>query len=404
MPDLGTDLPAIQIPLLGNSVAVGLFSLLHIVLAALSVAFMLMAPLFEFRGRTEPNDLDLALSMTRFTVVVFSVSTVLAVIMVELMIGLFPVTTMWMWNQFRVPILFGIASFMLMLLALYPYYHFWEALRKTSVTFHLILGVLAALFMLPWVLMLDGMGSYMLTPVPDVGMWERLLNPTWLPLVLHRMVANLMIAGYTLAAYGAWRARTPGDRAFQPYYHHLLNRGWAIGLGAFLLQPFTGLLYALAIHRAAPDAQDAVMAGPYAPWLYVQVFFLALFFVGNDALMKHLLPRTRNRPRWLDLAFPVLAALLLLSAGYPELRRVWLYLLVGLTLWRLAASAETSSGGPDRAPSLRPLALGMALLSILLYLTMGVIRESSRRPDTVRGMISLQDELRHQATLEGDLR
>ncbi|MGC3974495.1 MAG: hypothetical protein QM771_08960 [Nitrospira sp.] len=292
MTDYGTELPAIQIPLLGNSAAVGLFSLLHIVPAALSVAFMLMAPIFEFRGRTDPFDRDLAHSMTRFTVVVFSVSTVLAVIMVELMIGLFPVTTMWMWNHFRVPILFGVVSFILMLLALYPYYHFWERLRETSITLHIILGGLAAFFMLPWVLMLDGMGAFMLTPVQDAGMWERLLNPTWLPLVIHRMVGNLVIAGYTLAAYGAWRASNPGDPALQSYYQHLLHRGWVIGLGAFLLQPFTGLLYALAIHRAAPDAQESVIAGPYAPWLYVQLLFLSLFFLGNDVLTKRL--RTPN--------------------------------------------------------------------------------------------------------------
>ncbi len=401
----GTEVPAIQIPLLGNSAAVGLFSLLHILLAALSVAFMLLAPLFEFRGRTNPFDRDLALALTRFTVVVFSVSTVLAVIMVELMIGLFPVTTMWMWNHFRVPILFGIASFMLMLLTLYPYYHFWDSLRNRSMTLHLMLGTSAALLMLPWVLMLDGVGAFMLTPVQDAGMWDRLHNPTWLPLVVHRMVGNFMIAGYALAAYGAWRAGNSGDRSSQPYYHHLLHRGWVIGLGAFLLQPLTGLLYALAIHRAMPDAHESLLSGPYAPLLYVQVFFLSLFFLGNDALAKKIRMPAGNRQRWMDIGFLVLAALLLLSTGYPDLRRLCLYLLVGLTLWRLAASGTKSLAGPDLSPSpVRPLALGLALLSVLLYLTMGVMRESSRRPDTVRGMISLQDEIRHQVRVEGALR
>ncbi|MCW5798655.1 MAG: hypothetical protein KIT40_09155 [Nitrospira sp.] len=405
MTDDGMHLPALQIPLVGNSVAVGLFSLLHIVPAALSVAFMLMAPLFEFRGRTNPFDRDLAFSLTRFTVVVFSVSTVLAVIMVELMIGLFPVTTMWMWNHFRIPILCGVASFILMLLALYPYYHFWERLRETRITLHMILGALAAFFMLPWIFMLDGMGAFMLTPVEAGGMWERLNSPTWLPLVIHRMVGNLMIAGYSLAAYGAWRAWSPRDPTLQPYYRHLLYRGWMIGLGAFLLQPFTGLLYALAIHRAAPDAQESIMAGPYAPWLYVQVLFLSLFFLGNDVLTKHLWTRTGNRQRWLDIGFPALAVLLLIFAGYPELRRVCLYLLVGLTLWRLADSVTKAPTGLALAPSpVRSLAFGLAVLSVLLYLTMGVIRESSRRPDTVRGMISLQDEMRHHAWMEGELR
>ncbi|ULA58701.1 MAG: conserved membrane protein of unknown function [Nitrospira sp.] len=405
MIDYGTALPAIQIPLLGNSAAVGLFSLLHIVLAALSVAFMLMAPLFEWKGRKNPFDRDLALVLTRFTVVVFSVSTVLAVIMVELMIGLFPVTTMWMWNHFRIPILFGVASFMLMLLVLYPYYHFWERLRACSITLHIALGALAAFFILPWVFMLDGMGAFMLTPVQEAGMWERLHNPTWLPLVIHRMVGNFMIAGYTLAAYGAWRASKPGDPGLEPYYQHLLYRGWTIGLGAFLLQPFTGLLYALTIHRAAPDAHESLMTGPYAPWLYAQVLFLALVFLGNDLLTKHVRTLTGNRQRWLDIGFPALAALLVLCAAYPELRRVCVYLLIGLTVWRLADSlAKTPTGAALFPSTVRSVALGLALLSVLLYLTMGVIRESSRRPDTVRGIISLQDELRHQARMEGALR
>ena len=243
----GTELQAIHFPLLGNSLVIGLFSLLHIMLAALSVGFMLMAPLFEFRGRANLFDRDLARSLTRFTVVVFSVSTVLAVIMVELMIGLFPVTTMWMWNRFRGPILVGILAFILQLLALYPYYHFWEPLRRYSIPFHTTLGALAAFFMLLWVLMLDGMGSYMLTPVEQAGTWERLWNPTWLPLALHRMGGNFMIAGYGLAAYGAWRAGGFEPQSLRPYYAHLFRTGWAIGLGALLLQPFTGLIYAMSI-------------------------------------------------------------------------------------------------------------------------------------------------------------
>src|SRR5690349_14825206 len=104
MPPFDASLPALQFPLLGNSLAVGIPSLLHIALAGLSVGFMILAPLFEWKGRSNPYLIDLAHSVTRFTIVVFSASTVLAVIMVELLIGLFPVTTMWMWNQFRGPI------------------------------------------------------------------------------------------------------------------------------------------------------------------------------------------------------------------------------------------------------------------------------------------------------------
>lgn len=400
----GTELEPLHFPLLGNSAVVGLFSLLHIILAALSVGFMLMAPLFESRGRANPFDLDLALSLTRFTVVVFSVSTVLAVIMVELLIGLFPVTTMWMWNRFRVPILFGILAFILMLLALYPYYHFWEPLRRYSISFHTTLGALAAFFMLWWVLMLDAMGSYMLTPVEQPGMWARLSNPTWLPLALHRMGANFMIAGYSLAAYGAWQAWRPDDRSSQPYYRHLFKTGLAIGLGGFLIQPFTGFLYATSIHRVAPDTHEILMEGPYRPFFYTQFLLIGLLFLGNYLLLKSTQASRASR-RWFDIGFPVGVVLLVLSVEHPGLRRVWLCGLVGLTIWHLKTFWRTNFTLTDLSSTyVRPLAVGMGLLSLLLYLTMGTMREISRRPDTVSGIISIQDQLRQQAQFDGAIR
>ena len=105
--------PTLQFPLIGNSIAVGIPSLLHIVVAGLSVGFLVLSPIFEWWGRRSVHFTDLAHAITKFTVLFFSVSTVLAVIMVELLIGLFPVTTMWMWNQFRGPIALAIAAFLL---------------------------------------------------------------------------------------------------------------------------------------------------------------------------------------------------------------------------------------------------------------------------------------------------
>src|SRR5439155_11392830 len=129
----------------------------------------------------------------------------LAVIMVELMIGLFPVTTMWMWNQFHAPIFLAVAAFFLQLFALYPYYHYWDAIRRRSVRLHIGLGTVAAGFILVWVIVLDGMGSYMLTPSYESGAWAGVLNATWVPLVLHRLGGDFVMAGYGLAAYAAWR-------------------------------------------------------------------------------------------------------------------------------------------------------------------------------------------------------
>jgi hypothetical protein len=402
MTHLAAGLQTIDFPLLGNSAVIGIFSLLHITLAALSVAFMLMAPWFEFRGRTRPYDCALALCLTRFTVVVFSVSTVLAVIMVELMIGLFPQTTMWLWNRFRDPILFGILAFILHLFALYPYYHFWEPLRRYSIPLHTALGALAAFFMLFWVLLLDGMGSFMLTPVDRSGTWERLVNPTWLPLALHRMGGNFMIAGYSLAAYGAWRAGRDADRSSSHYYRQLFSTGWAVGLAGLLLQPLTGLIYASVVHHVAPDRGQALMEGGFRWVVYAQYLTLGVLFLGHSLIIQS--TQTLGARRWFNIAIPVATILLVLSADHPDIRRLCLYALLGLTVWRLVASRAWAFTLTEYSGTYaRTLIVGMGLLSILLYLGMGIMREASRRPDTVRDKISIQDKMRPPMQVGKDL-
>jgi hypothetical protein len=396
MPPFDLTLERLHFPLLGNSLVVGLFSLLHIALAGLSVGFMILAPIFEATGRSIPFNVDLARAVTRFTVVVFSVSTVLAVIMVELMIGLFPTTTMWMWSRFRILIGFGIASFILQLFVLYPYYHFWDGLRVHSVTLHLWLGTLAALFMLVWVVVLDGMGSYMLTPGEAGGAEASLLNPTWLPLVVHRFVGNLLIAGYAIAAYGAWRGGRQQDHEQQAYYRHLFTTGWKIGVIGLLLQPVTGLFYALSIQDAAPATYEQLVHGPYQALLYVQFGLIGLLATGSHFLLRSAQPAFRFT--WLDAAVPLAAVFMVFSIGQTNVRRAFLYVLVALLLWSVVRHEQSGRSAVAWSNRLfRPLAVGLGIVSILIYLTMGTIRETVRRPDTVRGTISLADEQRHPA-------
>ncbi|HET6675737.1 MAG TPA: hypothetical protein VFG71_10375, partial [Nitrospiraceae bacterium] len=290
MPPFDLNLERLHFPLLGNSLVIGLFSLFHIALAGLSVGCMVLAPIFEAAGRANPFNVDLARAVTRFTVVVFSVSTVLAVIMVELMIGLFPVTTMWMWSRFRLPIGIGVAAFILQLFVLYPYYHFWSELRTRSVALHTSLGALAALFMLVWVIVLDGMGSYMLTPSEPGASGASLLNHTWLPLVVHRFVGNLLIAGYAIAAYGAWRGGRVEDHEYQDYYRHLFTTGWRIGVIGLLLQPATGLFYALSIQSSAPAAYEQLVNGPYQALLYLQFCLIGVLITGRHFLLRSTQP------------------------------------------------------------------------------------------------------------------
>ena len=78
------------------------------------------------------------------------------------------------------------------------------------------------------------------------------------------------------------------------------------------------------------------------------------------------------------------------------MRPIWL--LTAMTAW--AAYSAWLRWRLDAAPRRKQsithrLAMALGVLALLMYVTMGTIRETARRPDTVRGMISLQDQVRH---------
>lgn len=392
-------LPGIEFPLIGNSLAVGLFALPHILLAGLAVGFMMLAPPAEWAGETRPWLLDAARSMTRFTVVTYTASLVLAVIMVDLFIGLFPLTNQHLFNRFRYPIFVAMIAFLLQLFALYPYYHYWDALRARSRLIHRALGFLAAALMFIWVAVLDGIGSYMLTPSEADGAWGRLANPTWAPLVMHRFFGNLVMVGYVAAAYAAWRlAAAKGEDA--DYYARLLRAGLLIGFVMLMIQPLSGWLYARAIGSSAPEAYRRLTQGPYQPWVYVQFTLIGALFFGSH-LWLYGASSSGKTMRWSAGAAGSFALAMVLSVGHPDLRRVWTFALVALSavaLYRVRSLfTEVAPLERYQRPLVRFLSAALAIVAVSTYLTMGTIRETARRPDTVRNVISLQDEARQPA-------
>ena len=399
-------LDVIHFPLLGNSLAIGVVSLLHIAFASLAVGFMILAPIAEAFGTSRMFYTDMAHTLTRATVITYTTSLVLAVMMIELFIGLFPLTNAWLFNQFRFPVFLAIAAFFAQLLLLYPYYHYWEAIRARRPRLHIAMGGAAGVLMLVWVAMLDGIGSYMLTPVASDGRWTGLFNPTWVPLIVHRFFGNLVLAGYTIAGYGAWRLGRLHDPLDKAYYLHLFKTGLLIGLAALLLQPVTGLLYAVTIQGAAPQAYAQVVKGPYQGLVYTQFSLIAVLFVGT-----HILLRTaagdRSEHLWIERALMLTAVLMVGSVGHPDFRRAFTFAAVALTCWSLYRwrGRLASSDTPDwQRPLVRGLSLSLAVVALLTYLTMGTIRETARRPYTVQGIISLHEEADDPAAFTGGKR
>ncbi|MDQ6734947.1 MAG: cytochrome ubiquinol oxidase subunit I [Nitrospirota bacterium] len=386
----------VHIPVLGNSLAIGIVSLLHIAFASVAVAFMILAPVTESLGRHKPHYTELARSLTRFTLVTYTTSVVLAVIMIELLIGLFPLTNSWLFNRFRVPITFALGAFLLQLLVLYPYYHFWQAIRAWSVGVHILMGTVAAILVLVWVGVLDGIGSYMLTPVEQTS-WHAVYNPTWIGLVLHRFVGNLIVGGFLLAGYAAWRLPRAGTN--QDYYQVCLHLGMMVGMACLVLQPFTGWFYARAIAQTVPVSYQQVVQGRYQGFVYLQFVLVGLLLIGSHIVI-HGTSRFRARGAILATVVLCLSVILMVAmVGHPDARRFWTFAAVLILAWSIRAwqpILNHPSMDEWRSPWVRYLVIGLAIVSLSTYLTMGTIRETARLPDTIHDFISLTEDARAQ--------
>jgi hypothetical protein len=198
------------------------------------------------------------------------------------------------------------------------------------------------------------------------------------------------------AGYAAWRlAAARGEDV--DYYVRLLKLGFLIGFIMLMIQPVSGLLYARAINASAPEAYKQLIQGPYQPWIYVQFLLIGALFLCSHGWL-HLVSSRGRSGRWSLVATGSFALAMVLSVGYPDLRRVWTFALVALSavvLYR--ARSFLTDGAPlerYQKPFIRFLSTVLAVVAVMTYLTMGTIRETARRPDTVRKVISLHDEAR----------
>jgi len=377
---------------MSHSFIIGTVSLAHIALASLAVGFIVLAPITEHMGRRNPVYLDVAYAMTRFTVITFTASAVLALMMVELFIGWFPLLNAWLFNQFRYPLFVAMAAFLLLLILLLPYYHFWHRLRAISVMLHIGMGATAACLVLVWVGVLDGMGSYMLTPVKTDGLWAEVFNPTWIPLVIHRFFGNLLFAGFAMAGFAGWRLSWAHPEQDPSYYLALMKFGCGLGIGCLVIQPISGFVYASHIQQSAPQAIDQLLDGFGQAWLYLQFGLIAILFVCSHWILRGL----HSELRWSGVGKGLslfLAILMVAFATEPLPRRIITAMIVILTLrYLLAASRVFRSGQPPslNQPFIRGLSMALGITGLLTYLTMGTIRETVRGPSQVPERITLE--------------
>jgi hypothetical protein len=137
----------------------------------------------------------------------------------------------------------------------------------------------------------NGWLTYMMSPpsgvtaetLPEsVGTWNAIANATWMPINIHRLIANAVFGGSIVAAYAGYRflaARTDEERAHYDWMGYVGN---FIAISTFIVLPFAGYWLGREIYEYNQQMGITMMGG-FMSWLWiVQAVLIGVLFLAAN--------------------------------------------------------------------------------------------------------------------------
>lgn len=166
------------------------------------------------------------------------------------------------------------------------------AWRTSDKAFHLYLGLLLNGVGVVILFVANAWTSFMMSPagVDEAGtLVDRMAafdNPLWMPLNVHRLVANLCFGGSIAGALAAMRFLGAPDDDARARSDQMGYVGNLVAIGALLALPFAGYWYGLEIYRYNQQLGVTMMGGIFS-WLFIvqAVVIGAIFLSANYYLL-----------------------------------------------------------------------------------------------------------------------
>src|SRR5207237_9403371 len=121
-----------------------------------------------------------------------------------------------------------------------------------------------------------------MTPTADpatIKLWHAIANATWMPINVHRLIANAVFGGSIVAAYAAYRflaAKTDEERAHYDWMGYVGN---FIAISTFIVLPFAGYWLGREIYQYNQQ-MGITMSGGCMTWLWiVQAVLIGVLFL-----------------------------------------------------------------------------------------------------------------------------
>lgn len=275
------------LPFISSRVLMWAIAELHLMFAAFVLAVPMFALVIEFIGyKTGDKRYDqLAYDFTKLLSVSFSFTATLGALLTFGLIVFYPTLAQYLVKIFSWTFLPYVLLFFLEAFFLYTYYYGWG---KFSPRVHLFLGVMLNIVGTAIMFIANAWLTFMNTPsgVDELGnltsIWDAINNYIWMPINIHRLIANVAFGGAIGAAYGAFKflgAKTQQERA---HYDWMGYVGIFVAICALLPLPFAGYWLGVEIYAYDQSLGITLMGGTFS-WLFIiqAVLIGNLFLAAN---------------------------------------------------------------------------------------------------------------------------
>jgi cytochrome d ubiquinol oxidase subunit I len=274
-------------PRVGSRVAIWIVAQLHLLFAAFVLAVPIFALIIEFIGyKTKDKRYDhLAYEFTKLLSVSFSLTATFGACLTFMLIILYPKFTNYMMSVFSPTFLPYVLLFFFEAFFLYTYYYGWG---KFSPRIHLLLGLGLNLVGTAIMLIANAWLTFMTSPAgvsekgAVISVWQAVHNFTWMPINVHRVIANVAFGGSIAGAYAAVKflqAKTDEERAHYDWMGYIGN---FVAISAFLPLPFAGYWLAKEIYAYSQTLGLTMMGGAFS-WLFIiQAVLIGNLFLGAN--------------------------------------------------------------------------------------------------------------------------
>ncbi len=311
-----------QFPLIGSRLAVWAVAQLHLNFAAFILGVPIFAVIIEIIGwRTGEERYDwLSHEFVKLTFAAFSTTALLGALLLFLFVGYYPrfwayMTSIFFPTYWVYALLFFAETF-----TVYLWYYGWDWLSGSRKWIHVGLGVLSNVFGTAILLVANSWVTFMISPagVDESGalkgsVWAAINNFTWMPINIHRLIANIVFGGTIAGAYAAFRflgAETDEERARYDWMGYVGN---FVALSAFIVLPFAGYYLGREIY-AFNQTMGITMMGGFMSWLWiVQAILIGILFLGSNYYLWLGMERIPGSERYRKYVPPML---LILTLGF----------------------------------------------------------------------------------------